>query len=85
MAKKQAIKTENGADAKPGEKPKSEKWVMDRCAFMQTSILTAAAMVTTSAAGTSWPTLVLKEGIEMNNLGAYGRADALSSLRLDTV
>jgi hypothetical protein len=58
---------------------------MDRRAFLQTSILTAA-MVTTSAAGTSWPALIRKDGIEMNNSGAFlAERSGLSSLRLNAV
>ena len=44
---------------------------MDRRAFMQTSILTAAAMVTISAARTSQPTRIRQEVIEMKNSGAF--------------
>ena len=40
---------------------------MDRRAFMQTSILTAAAMATTSSAGTSRPRRIRKDGIEMKS------------------
>ena len=40
---------------------------MDRRAFMQTSILTAAAMATTSAARTSRPRRIRKDGIEMKS------------------
>src|SRR5258706_7547617 len=44
---------------------------MDRRAFIQTSTLTAAAMVTTSAARTSRPGRIRKEGIEMKKSGAF--------------
>ncbi len=44
---------------------------MDRRAFMQTSIFTAAAMVTTSAARTSQPERIRNERIEMKNSGAF--------------
>ena len=44
---------------------------MDRRAFMQTSIFTAAAMVTTSAARTSLPGRIRTERIEMKNSGAF--------------
>jgi hypothetical protein len=43
-------------------------------------------MVTTSAAGTSWPALIRKDGIEMNNSGAFlAERSGLSSLRLNAV
>jgi peptidoglycan/xylan/chitin deacetylase (PgdA/CDA1 family) len=44
---------------------------MDRRTFIQTSTLTAAALVTTSAARTSRPRRIRKEGIEMKNSGAF--------------
>ena len=44
---------------------------MDRRTFIQTSTLTAAAMVTTSAARTSRPGRIRKEGIEMKKSGAF--------------
>jgi peptidoglycan/xylan/chitin deacetylase (PgdA/CDA1 family) len=44
---------------------------MDRRAFMQSSMLTAAAMVTTSAAGTSQPGRIRKEGAIMQNSGVF--------------
>ena len=44
---------------------------MDRRTFIQTSALTAAAMVTTSAARTSRPDRSRKEGIEMTKSGAF--------------
>src|SRR5258705_1517628 len=43
---------------------------MDRRTFIQTSTLTAAAMVTTSAARTSRPGRIRKQGIEMRKAGA---------------
>jgi hypothetical protein len=43
---------------------------MDRRTFIQASTLTAAAMVTTSAARTSRPGRSRKEGIEMTKSGA---------------
>ena len=44
---------------------------MDRRAFMQTSIFTAAAMVTTSAARTSLPGRIRTKRIEVKNSGAF--------------
>ncbi len=44
---------------------------MDRRAFMQTSILTAAAMATTSAARTSRPGRIRKRGIETKSSSAF--------------
>src|SRR6266446_6388409 len=44
---------------------------MDRRAFIQTSTLATAAMVTTSAARTSRPGRSRKEGIEMKESGAF--------------
>jgi len=44
---------------------------MDRRTFLQTSTLTAAAMVTTSAARTSLPGRSRKEGIEMTKSAAF--------------
>jgi peptidoglycan/xylan/chitin deacetylase (PgdA/CDA1 family) len=44
---------------------------MDRRTFIQTSTLTAAAMVTTSAARTSRPRRSRKEGTEMTKSGAF--------------
>ncbi len=44
---------------------------MDRRAFLQTSILTAAAVVTTSPARASRPRRIRKEGIEMKDSGAF--------------
>lgn len=44
---------------------------MDRRTFMQTSILTTAAMVTTSAARTCRPRRIQKGGIEMKNSSAF--------------
>ena len=44
---------------------------MDRRKFIQTSTLTAAAMVTTSAARTPRPRRSRKEGIEMKKSGAF--------------
>src|SRR6266446_10632612 len=50
---------------------KAEEQVMDRRKFIQTSTLTAAAMVTTSAARTARPRRSRKEGIEMKKSGAF--------------
>jgi hypothetical protein len=44
---------------------------VDRRAFMQTRILTAAAMVRISAARTSQPTRIRQEMIEVKNSGAF--------------
>src|SRR5215510_8699704 len=44
---------------------------MDRRAFMQSNILTAAAMVTTSAVRTSQPRRIQKQEIETKNSSAF--------------